>query len=130
MKKRLLAIVAVIVAVMVAVVGASLLTLAMLPAGPGVTKANFEQINEGMTAAEVEAVFGGAGRESILLGVNAKNGRTERLPADPHAQSWEGREGFAAIQFNENGRVVDRIWTDAPSSFWQKLQRWLPWLPD
>jgi hypothetical protein len=33
--------------------------LAMLPPSPGVTKANFDRIKEGMTKAEVEEILGG-----------------------------------------------------------------------
>ena len=33
--------------------------LAMLPPGPGVTKANFDRIEKGMTTAQVKEIFGG-----------------------------------------------------------------------
>jgi len=40
------------------IVAAVLIVLALLPARPGVTKANFDRIKVGMTQAEVEAIFG------------------------------------------------------------------------
>jgi hypothetical protein len=38
---------------------AGFLVLALLPARPAVTQANFDRIKEGMTQVEVEAIFGG-----------------------------------------------------------------------
>jgi len=52
-KKRLLLIASLPVAV-VAILGVS----AMLPARPGVTRANFDRLKNGMTAADAEQVFG------------------------------------------------------------------------
>ena len=38
---------------------AGFLVLALLPARPAVTQANFDRLKEGMTRVEVEAIFGG-----------------------------------------------------------------------
>jgi hypothetical protein len=52
-KKRLL-----LIAVPPLSIAVTLGVLAMLPPGPGVTKANFDRIEKEMTRAEVEQVFG------------------------------------------------------------------------
>jgi hypothetical protein len=41
------------------IVCAGFLVLALLPARPAVTQANFDRLKEGMTQGEVEAIFGG-----------------------------------------------------------------------
>ena len=67
-------------------VGIALGVLAVLPSGPGVTKANFDRIEEGMTRAEVDELFGG----KVLL---------ERLDqgwtwiADDGSEVWIGFRG-------------------------------------
>jgi outer membrane protein assembly factor BamE (lipoprotein component of BamABCDE complex) len=52
-KKRLL-----LIASLPLTIALTLGVLAMLPPPPGVTKANFDRIQEGMTRAEVEEIFG------------------------------------------------------------------------
>jgi outer membrane protein assembly factor BamE (lipoprotein component of BamABCDE complex) len=53
-QKRLALIAAVSLAIAAVMVG----VLVMLPPGPGVTKANFDRIEKGMTKAKVEEIFG------------------------------------------------------------------------
>ena len=56
-KKRLI----LIAALPLVIVAVTLGVLAMLPPGPGVTKANFDRIEKGMTLAQVELLLGGTG---------------------------------------------------------------------
>src|ERR1035438_9324153 len=60
-KKRLL-----LIASLPLVIVVTLGVLAMLPPRPGVTKANFDRIEKGMTRAEVEQIFGGKGEMARL----------------------------------------------------------------
>lgn len=53
-KRRLLA----VAGVLSVVAWLALLVLALKPADPGVTKANFDRIKVGMSRAEVEEIFG------------------------------------------------------------------------
>jgi hypothetical protein len=130
MKKRLLA----IATILTAVVGAIVLTLALLPPKPGVTKANFDRVANGMSVEEVESVFGDPGGHVVQFANPKKRGvRTPKQTLifdDPRWRVWQGMDGFAVVEFNENGQVEIMSWDPIPISFWQKLQRWLPWLPD
>ena len=44
--------------ILVSLVGLGAFVPTLLPPRPGVTKANFERIHDGMSQAEVEAIFG------------------------------------------------------------------------
>ena len=77
--------------------------IAMLPPSPGVTKANFDRIEMGMTKAQVEEIFGEKGVE-IDLGYTV----------------WESHDGRATILFcydsvngsgfqSNNGTILDKI---------------------
>ena len=123
MKKRLLA----ITAILTAVVGAIVLTLALLSPRPAVTKANFDRLENGMSVKVVESIFGGPCSEWIIP-IEAT--QEVVMISEPRYQAWQGARGFASIQFNENGRIVRKTWIDFEFSLYQKLQRWLPWLPD
>ena len=86
--------------------------LAMLPPGPGVTKANFDRIREGMTYDEVEHILGQEGihrerREAVLYYWEADNG----------SQAW--------IQFQGDFCVVEKRWHDSDETFFDKIRRWL-----
>jgi outer membrane protein assembly factor BamE (lipoprotein component of BamABCDE complex) len=101
---------------------------ALLPSGPGVTKANFYRIEDGMSLAQVEALLGPpdynspSGRNWELL-YNGKThvGHTRRV--------WGGDDGGARIDFDEEGRVFSKTWVDNPESFLDRLRRWFAWLP-
>jgi hypothetical protein len=78
---------------------------------PGVTKANFDRIQEGMTKAEVEGIFG---REGIMLGI-------ER----PVMVLWETSDGSrTCITFKDNC-VRDKNWNDSDETTLDKIRRWL-----
>jgi hypothetical protein len=105
-KKRLL-LIASLPLVIVVVLG----VLAMLPPRPGVTKANFDRIQEGMTMMEVEEIFGREGNQ-------ASRGRTVFWGADDGSG--------AAIGFGmSHDCVVGKHWHDSNETFLDKIRRWL-----
>ena len=114
-KKRLLLIAAVPLAIAV-ILG----VLVMLTTRSTVTKANFERIQEGMTRAEVEEVFGEKGEQE--------------LPGIVAAYVWYADDGsWTAIDFVD-GCVVRKSWHDSADgflrparelTFFQKLRLWL-----
>jgi hypothetical protein len=86
--------------------------LAMLPEGPGVTKANFDKVEKGMTLAEVEQIFGKAGLPK---------------PIDEFLEVvWQdNKKGNEAIVTFEDGRVDSMFWHSSDGFFFRKLLRWL-----
>jgi len=96
-----------------------LVTFAMLPPRPGVTKANFDRIEEGMMLEEVEAIFGcrGAFLDNEII---AKNNEKEIL--------WSAApDGAIAIRFNQDNKVIkiERAASTRPT-FWQRLRALIP----
>ena len=114
-KKRLL----LLVGAIAAVVGVTLGVLAMLPPKPGITKENFDRIENGMAFEDVNAIFGQQ-PDPWQSGVRA-NGWKQHL--------WKSNDGdFAIIAFDENG-AVEKHWLgqrDDRTAFEKLLDR-LPW---
>ena len=96
--------------IMAGFVCAVLVVLAMLPPKPGVTKANFDLIENGMTEEEVELAFGESGRDIAFNGW----------------KSWRSpNESWTNIAFID-GRVVNKEWVDRDrETAFDKLRRWL-----
>ena len=90
---------------------------ALLPDRPGVTKANFNRIECGMTRAEVEAILG-----------RAANMRSEEEPfgvQNGAADIWRNPDGSGAeIEFGDSDTVVNKDWGDSPNTIIEKLRRW------
>ena len=86
--------------------------LAMLPPRSGVTKANFDEIKNGMTVTEVEQILGD--RASI----KNQEGRG-RL------DTWLNGDGSNASVWFSNGIVVQKAWTESTETLLAKLCRWL-----
>ncbi len=89
--------------------------LVLLPPGPEVTPENYGRVQNGMTRAEVEAIFGAP---------------PTAVPSDNEAM-WESGDGYriAAVEFDEDGRVAGSNWvsyTDDRTAF-QKALDILPW---
>jgi hypothetical protein len=90
---------------------AALLTAWLVAVYPFVSAATYAEIDPGMTAAEVEAVFGGPPgdyRSSIKLGVGASNMHPTNI-AVPGAVGWKEwvcDEGRIWIWFDADERVV------------------------
>jgi hypothetical protein len=107
-KKRLL-LIASLPLVIVVTVG----VLAMMPPRPGVTKANFDRVEKGMTRAEVEEIFGEKG--DVWYGV-AQVGQ---------AMLWTARNGSTAIVEFVDECVAIKQWTDSNETLLAKIRRWL-----
>jgi hypothetical protein len=105
-KKRFL-----LIALLLVSVAVTLGVLAMLPPRPGVTKANFDRIQMGMTLAEVQEIFGEKGR--LMDG------------ADKFVL-WEteDRSSWVDIDFLDD-RLVDLAWHDATETTFNRICRWL-----
>lgn len=102
-------------AVLAACVCLALGVLAMLPPRPGVTKANFDRVEVGMTIDEANSVFGGKWNGDV----SSSNGR--RI-----AYIWIGPDGSEAF-INVSGEIVTagKDWHPATETFSDKLRRWL-----
>jgi hypothetical protein len=108
-KKRLLLIAALPLAIVV-----TFGVVAMLPPRPGVTKGNFDRIQNGMTLGEAEEIFG----SPCIFLVDA-----QRPELDFRGWSSEGWDGdFAKIYF-EKDVVASKEWL--PEPILDKIRRWL-----
>jgi hypothetical protein len=95
----------------------TLLVLGLMPAGPGVTKANFDRIQAGMSRTEVEDFFGRPADTKTLHG-----GRKIRHTVE----GWQGDGGNAAITSDEaRGVVAEKEWFPRDESILQRVRRWL-----
>ena len=81
--------------------------VAIIPPGPGVTKANFDRIEIGMTKAQVEKIFGGEGE----------------LGAD--GCTWHADDGSFAFVWFIDDRVLRVQWLSSHDTFFDKIRRWL-----
>src|SRR5262245_42301234 len=101
--------------VFVLLFAAALFVAYIWPEGPGVTKANFDKIEEGMTLEEVESVFGENG--SVVIGW-AGVPTTFYHWSSPRAFN----HGAASIEFSNN-RVSYKRWYIVDEPFLVKLRR-------
>jgi hypothetical protein len=105
-KKRLL-----LIATLPLIIAVTLGVFAMVPSGPGVSKANFDRIQEGMTMAEVEEIFGGKG-----------------ATAGMHEHTfvfWIANDGSSATVDFVNDCVGAKRWHDSDETILNKIRRWL-----
>ena len=91
--------------------------VAMLPPTPGVTKANFDRIQVGMTLKEVESIFGMAGTGSDANGFTLYYWKSLTLDG-------EGNSTMAAYCIFQDEGVSSMVWI-GPERFPDKLRRWL-----
>jgi hypothetical protein len=101
----------------------------------GITRANYERIQEGMVEQEVEGILGGrAGNYSRFPDKEA--GLWAMDPDDPQfdrqyfrgREVWVGDDLAVAVWFDDHQRVVRKAAFAVPKqSVWDKLRRWLPW---
>jgi hypothetical protein len=111
-KKRLL-----LIALPLIVVAVTFGVLAMLPPRPGVTKANFDRIEKGMTQAEVEERFFGV---PVLVIDDGPRRMTRYEGPTQHG------DAVVRIMFDENGRVFEKLWWGwTPETFSERLKRWI-----
>jgi hypothetical protein len=79
---------------------------------PGVTKGNFDRVQMGMTASEVEAIFS---RDWDIFDLNKPACNVcGRGPDKP--RPWCGKSGIAWIEFDDNGRVNSKRWVPYDNS--------------
>ncbi len=108
-KKRFLLIAAVPLAIAV-----TLGVLALLPARPTVTKANFDRIDTGMTLAEVEQILGKKGE----LALNETQNQ-DRLTV------WAADDGSKAYICSSDDCVTIALWNSSNETLLEKIRRWL-----
>lgn len=85
--------------------------LAMLPPSRGITKANFDHIEDGMTMGQVEAIFGG---QEVALGNSG--------PSDGFV--WHADDKSGALVLFAHGCVVHKYWRDSNETTIERLLRW------
>jgi hypothetical protein len=109
-KKRLLLLASLPLAIAV-----TLGVLALLPPRLGVTKANFDRIEIGMTKAEVEAIFGE--RSTFEAFVKPSSDR----------YSWQSDGGAQAWVYTTAGdnAVRNKVWLESAETIPNKIRRWL-----
>jgi outer membrane protein assembly factor BamE (lipoprotein component of BamABCDE complex) len=116
----------VLAGILAACVCLTLAVLALLPPRPGVTEANVERIEDGMTREEVEALLGGPG---VSLGSYLAHW----YPPSPKALApakkyhagvlWQHPRSNASVIviFDERERVVRKQWIASQQTFVEKL---------
>ena len=116
MKKRLL-----LIASLPLTIAVTLGVLARLPSSPGVTKANFDRIEKGMTKAQVEEIFGG--KPHAFLPVFSRTGMILKQDGMPVWKANDGSNAF--VVFFEDDCVTDKEWQDSDETILDKIRRWL-----
>ena len=94
------------------VIAVALGVLAMLPPGPGVTKANFDRIEKGMTMVEVKRIFGEEGTPFLMW--SARDWKC-----------WQADDGSDAFVEVVDDCAGEKHWTDSNETFFNKIRRWL-----
>ena len=98
-----------------AICGGAVAIPALRQDGPGVTKANFDRIEDGMTREDVEAILG---EGSVMYLINGNMLISTRV--------WTGQDGSTAcITFYVGEGVQSKEWTDSTETVPDKLRRWL-----
>lgn len=92
---------------------------------PGVTRANFNRVREGMSRGDVEAIFGRPCDTVRITDASSSLwiGRPE------NDLDWSGCTGNAEVNFGADGRVRCAVWnwtTDMGSFFQKSLRRLFP----
>jgi hypothetical protein len=94
----------------------TLAVLALLPPRPGVTSANFERIEDGMTQEEVEKILGGPAADWF----SPKRGVSVTYFVWDHP--YDRTQVFVGFRDNH---VIQKEWGGPPDTFMQKLKRLL-----
>jgi hypothetical protein len=99
----------IVAALFAALVSVGFVAALLLSDGPGVTKANFDRIEEGMTLQEVEQILGRPGK--LTWG----------------GYSWEAEDGatvFVVFDF-DGASAGPKSWADSRETPLDKIRRWL-----
>jgi SmpA / OmlA family len=119
-KKRLIA----TVGTLACLVFVGLFLLAMFPFA-GVTTANFDRIEEGMTRDEVERLLGNPSASRWPKRKIYYMPQLPKLPPGCAETEWGGYEGIVVIHFDDKGTVIQKIMFGSPEPFRDKIHRWL-----
>jgi hypothetical protein len=104
----------------------------LLSQKPSITKANFDRIEQGMTAKEVEAILGPAG-------YHTKRGLIVPVDGTRFRRGWIGDEAVITISFGpsvwepvtppfEEWQVREKEWSELPPEpLVDRLRRLIPW---
>ena len=92
--------------------------LASLAELPGITKANFDRIEMGMSREKVEKIFGGKSKPHCGY-LTSTNRIGEGWVITDHK--------YAIIVFDpwQHNEVMDKEWVDYEETLFQKLRRWI-----
>ncbi len=100
---------------LLAVLGA-MATQWLVSLAPGITRANYQRIQVGMSLPAVENLLGGEGAEPSN---------------EPRARIWSENGIAVLVTLDESGHVATKSWNDLSvlvnirqESFWDKLRRW------
>src|ERR1051325_348687 len=93
---------------------------AIIPSASGVAKANFDCIQEGMSQAEVEAIFGAKPTPSSLLWLGC---------GGIHIQTWQAFDGSEADIHFRFDLVTCKVWTSSTESIAERTRRWIFRIP-
>ena len=108
-----------LIATLLVVVAMTLGVLEFLPPRHGITKANFNRIQDGMAFDEVKVIFGGP--DSFTdPSIEGRERRGELVWVN------DDKSG-AVICFDEKGEVFDKSWGDSTEDIREKLCRWIRW---
>jgi hypothetical protein len=106
-------------------VGVGLAKLLTPDQRPSVTKANFDNLLEGMSKEQVEALLGENNRTTFYGG---------SLHGGGGVQSWRADDGarvdiFFTVQYLDDRpewkASSSMTWTDSTETTWQRIRRWL-----
>jgi hypothetical protein len=127
-----------------AVVGLAVLVavgaFVLWPRQDRVTRENYDQIKVGMTRAEVDAILGPPGDyttvEPFGTGYGQQSEGTQLII--PPTVDWVGDEGYLQVGFDDEDRVVGKIFTRHLQSVRASLERiiwpvkrlWRRWFPE
>jgi hypothetical protein len=94
--------------------------LVAMPLCPGVTEANVNRIDEGMTLEEVQAIMGRSPDGDFRF----RHGTDDGI----RSPMWRNSDGSCAVVILRNGTVVCAHWHDSTETITQKICRWLDWI--
>jgi hypothetical protein len=96
---------------------------------PGITRANVEQIHDGMTREAVEELLGGPPGDYRTPGSRHSQFEIQfGYPGNSTLEQWDGDQGLVLVAFNQQGLVVAHRFYETPSddeSLFEKIRRLL-----
>jgi hypothetical protein len=102
-------------------VAVTLGVLAMSPPRPGVTKTNFDRIQEGMTKAQVQEMLGQDGE--FTGGFTVVDRQEAQIAKAEFA--WRADDGSVVFIMFVEGCVAAKYWSDSNETILDKIRRWL-----